>query len=131
YNVVAVLPGTKFPETQVVISGHYDTLNLGTRPQGQGPGPGTDAQPAAVGERAPQAPLSVEQQEKNAKLPAPGACDDGSGTAAVMELARVMSQYEFDKTIIFVAFAGEEQGLIGSGLLASRSHKENQIIEAV
>src|SRR5258706_9443058 len=44
YNVVAVLPGKKMPETQVWVSGHYDSLNLGTRPGGQGAaaGPGTD-----------------------------------------------------------------------------------------
>src|SRR6185369_3632410 len=35
WNVVAVLPGTKHPETQVVVSGHYDSLNLGNRPAGQ------------------------------------------------------------------------------------------------
>ena len=34
YNVVAVLPGKKMPETQVWVTGHYDTLNLGTRPAG-------------------------------------------------------------------------------------------------
>ena len=42
--------------------------------------------------------MTLADFEKNAELPAPGVCDDGSGTAAVMELARVMSQYEFDKT---------------------------------
>lgn len=45
---------------------------------------------------------------------APGANDDGSGTAAVMEIARVMSKYEFDATLVFMAVAGEEQGLYGS-----------------
>ena len=45
---------------------------------------------------------------------APGATDDASGTVAVMELARVMSQYEFDATIIFMTVAGEEQGLYGA-----------------
>lgn len=45
---------------------------------------------------------------------APGANDDASGTAAVMELARVMSHYAFDATIIFMAVAGEEQGLYGA-----------------
>lgn len=45
---------------------------------------------------------------------APGANDDASGTAAVMELARVMSRYEFDATIVFMAVAAEEQGLNGS-----------------
>jgi hypothetical protein len=79
-----------------------------------------------VGER----PLPVDW-EKIADLPAPGANDDASGTAAVMELARVMSQYEFDKTLVFVAFAGEEQGLVGSTLEATKAKKENLIIEAV
>jgi hypothetical protein len=128
WNVVAVLPGTKMPETQIFVSGHYDSLNLGTRPQGAAAGPGAESAPVPVGER-PQ--LTPADYEKNANLPAPGACDDGSGTAAVLELARVMSQYEFDKTIVFVAFAGEEQGLVGSTLLAARAKKENQVIEAV
>ena len=75
--------------------------------------------------------MTLADFEKNAELPAPGVCDDGSGTAAVMELARVMSQYEFDKTLAFVAFAGEEQGLIGSSLQAAKAKKENQVIEAV
>src|ERR1051326_2644692 len=53
WNVVAVLPGTKMPETQVFVSGHYDTLNLGARPAGPPPGPGTAADGAftPVGER--------------------------------------------------------------------------------
>src|SRR3954466_1494428 len=46
-NVVATLPGTKYPETQVFVSGHYDPLNLGTRPPGQAAGPGSE--PPAVG----------------------------------------------------------------------------------
>jgi hypothetical protein len=46
--------------------------------------------------------------------PAPGANDDASGTAAVMELACVMSKYQFDATLVFMAVAGEEQGLIGA-----------------
>ena len=45
---------------------------------------------------------------------APGANDDASGTAAVMELACVMSQYQFDATLVFMTVAGEEQGLIGA-----------------
>ena len=46
---------------------------------------------------------------------APGADDDGSGTSAVMELARVMSKYQFDATIVFMTVAAEEQGLQGAG----------------
>ena len=45
---------------------------------------------------------------------APGANDDASGTAAVMELACVMSKHTFDATLVFMAVAGEEQSLIGS-----------------
>jgi hypothetical protein len=134
WNVVAVLPGTKHPETQVVVSGHYDSLNLGNRRAGQAAGPGTDAAPGG-GEGgfagSQTANMSPADFEKAANLPAPGVCDDGSGTSAVMELVRVMSQYEFEKTLVFVAFAGEEQGLIGSSLFANKAHKEAQIIEGV
>jgi Zn-dependent M28 family amino/carboxypeptidase len=45
----------------------------------------------------------------NTTIDAPGANDDGSGVAAVLECARVMSQRNFPATIIFVAFSGEEQ----------------------
>jgi len=45
---------------------------------------------------------------------APGANDDASGTAVSMELACVMSHYRFDATLVFLAVAGEEQGLLGS-----------------
>ncbi len=47
-------------------------------------------------------------------LPAPGADDNASGTAAVLEAARILSQYDFEHTIKFVAFSGEELGLHGS-----------------
>jgi Zn-dependent M28 family amino/carboxypeptidase len=50
----------------------------------------------------------------NFESPAPGADDDASGVAAVLELARVMSHYEFNATIVFMAVAGEEQGRYGS-----------------
>jgi hypothetical protein len=49
---------------------------------------------------------------------APGANDDASGVAAVLEMARVMSKYEFDATLVFAAVAGEEQRLIGSDYMA-------------
>jgi hypothetical protein len=62
---------------------------------------------------------------------APGANDDGSGTAAVMECARVMSKYSFPATIIFVAVSGEEQGLLGSTFMADKAKTENWNIEAV
>jgi len=45
---------------------------------------------------------------------APGAVDDASGTAAALEACRVMSRHDFPATIVFVAYDGEEQGLLGS-----------------
>ncbi|MBS1933018.1 MAG: M28 family metallopeptidase [Bacteroidetes bacterium] len=62
---------------------------------------------------------------------APGANDDGSGTSAVIECARVMSTYSFPATIIFVAVCGEEQGLLGSDHLADKAQKNNWDVEAM
>jgi hypothetical protein len=62
---------------------------------------------------------------------APGADDDGSGTAAVLELARVMSHYKFAATIVFLAVAGEEQGLNGSTHWAQAAKEKNADIEAM
>jgi hypothetical protein len=56
---------------------------------------------------------------------APGADDDASGVAAVLELARVMSKHSFDATIKFVAFDGEEQGLFGSTFFANQAAAAN------
>lgn len=62
---------------------------------------------------------------------APGANDDGSGVAAVIELARVMSKMEFSATILFVAFTGEEQGLKGATYLAEKAKSEGWHISGV
>ncbi|MEY2705825.1 MAG: hypothetical protein RL407_1887 [Bacteroidota bacterium] len=62
---------------------------------------------------------------------APGANDDGSGVALVMELARILSQKEFSATLVFVAFTGEEQGLKGAGYLANKAKTESWQIEGV
>ena len=56
----------------------------------------------------------------------PGAWDNASGVAAVLEAARVLSQYAFEGTIIFIAFDREEQGLIGSSAYAS-AHAQDHI----
>lgn len=56
---------------------------------------------------------------------APGANDDASGTAAVMEMARVMSKYEFDATLVFMTVAAEEQGLLGAGHWAEMAKQKN------
>jgi hypothetical protein len=54
----------------------------------------------------------------NAASDAPGANDDGSGTAAVIEAARVLSRHKFPYTIVYAALSGEEQGLLGGKILA-------------
>jgi Zn-dependent M28 family amino/carboxypeptidase len=54
----------------------------------------------------------------NAKSNAPGANDDGSGVAAVMEAARLLSKEHFQATLVFAALSGEEQGLYGGKVLA-------------
>ena len=62
---------------------------------------------------------------------APGANDDGSGTAAVIECARIMSKYAFPATIIFITVSGEEQGLLGANFMAGKIKKDNLNLEAV
>ncbi len=106
-NVLAILPGAA-PDASnrwILVSGHYDSINFKDA---------TGLQPAEA-----------------AELPAPGVSDDASGTACAMECARVLSQYEFKATLVFVAFAGEEQGLYGSQSLARRLRAEGQGVEAI
>jgi hypothetical protein len=62
---------------------------------------------------------------------APGANDDGSGSAAVLECARIMSKHSFPATVIFVTVSGEEQGLLGSTYMAKKARTQNWNIEAV
>jgi len=62
---------------------------------------------------------------------APGANDDASGTAAVIELARVMSKRKFDATIIFMTVAGEEQGLLGAAYFAEQAKQKKMNIEGM
>jgi peptidase M28-like protein len=98
-NVLAWLPGRDTSRV-LVIGGHYDSCGCAR----------TDLGPLARFE---------------ATQDAPGADDDGSGTSAVVELARVFSQHSprgLEASVIFVAYAGEEQGLYGSTHLAQRLH---------
>jgi Zn-dependent M28 family amino/carboxypeptidase len=60
----------------------------------------------------------------DSSIDAPGANDDGSGVAAMMELARIMSKREFPFTIVFVAVVGEEQGLYGAKYLADKAKEQ-------
>jgi hypothetical protein len=108
-NVVAILPG-KMPQATnrwILVSGHYDSLNLKDAATLRG------------------------QPEKAAELFAPGVSDDASGTACAMECAHVLSKYEFDATLVFVALAGEEQGLVGARAMAKRLKSQHREIEAV
>ncbi len=67
----------------------------------------------------------------NATADAPGANDDGSGTAAVIEAARVLSAHKFPATIVYAVLTGEEQGLYGGKLLADTAKARGWKVEAV
>jgi hypothetical protein len=62
---------------------------------------------------------------------APGADDDASGVAAVLEAARVMATRQFDATIVFMAVAGEEQGLFGSEHFAEQAKQQGVDVEGM
>ena len=99
-NVVAWLPGADTSRV-LVMGGHYDSCGCAR----------TDVGPLARFE---------------ATQDAPGADDDGSGTSAIVELARVFSKHfphGLQSSIIFVAYSGEEEGLYGSTHLAQRLHE--------
>jgi hypothetical protein len=103
-NVLAILPG-RDTNRVVVIGGHYDSCVCSVPPNG-----GVDS-------------LSV----------APGADDDGSGTSAVVELARVISRRYprgLSATVIFALHSSEEQGLLGATHLAQRLKAEGKQVVA-
>ena len=86
-NVVATLPGKGSASDKVyIICSHYDST----------------------------AGLSARWMWDWKFLPAPGADDNASGTAAVLESARILSGYDFNFTIKFITFSGEELGMFGS-----------------
>ncbi len=85
-NVVATLQGTSNSEGVLLFGAHYDSENR-----------------------------LAESYDTSANLSAPGADDDASGVAAVVELATVLSDQHFPNTIKFVAFAAEEMGYDDSG----------------
>jgi hypothetical protein len=140
-NIVAVLPGTTEKDRYVLITAHYDSVHLIEKPYtgqeqlvAEAVRQGTDADEYRryLKVLPPERELGPRDFEAIASATdAPGVTDDGSGTAAVMELARVMSGYEFDKTIVFVAFAAEEVGLSGSQVYAAQAKKDGMQIEAV
>jgi len=72
---------------------------------------------------------SVNGDQFDTTGPAPGADDDASGTAVIMELARILSQHPAKATIILAAVSGEEQGLYGSQGLADEAAAQKWDIE--
>jgi Peptidase family M28 len=67
----------------------------------------------------------------NATADAPGADDDASGVAVVLELARIMARYETRATLVFLAVAGEEQGLYGSAFTANEYKAAGTDVQAM
>jgi hypothetical protein len=67
----------------------------------------------------------------NATADSPGANDNASGMAGVLEAARVLSQHKFAASIIFVGLSGEEQGLFGGRMMAKQAVADGWHIEAV
>ncbi len=67
----------------------------------------------------------------DARSDAPGANDDASGVALVLETARILSKEKFDATIVYAALSGEEQGLWGAQLLADTAKDRGWIVTAV
>src|SRR5579859_7696914 len=74
---------------------------------------------------------SRNSSNENTTDAAPGANDDGSGTAVSLECARVLSKHKFPVTLIFLTVAGEEQGLYGSAHFAKMAKAEGWQLEGV
>ena len=66
----------------------------------------------------------------NATIDAPGANDDASGVAAVIEAARVLSRHRFRATLVYAALSGEEQGLYGGRILAAYARAQGWQVQA-
>ena len=88
-NVIAIQPGTEFPNEYIIIASHYD------HPDG------------------------------------PGADDNASGTSGVLECARILSQYSFKRTILYIPFNGEERWMVGSYPFVQKCAREDMNILGV
>jgi hypothetical protein len=140
-NVIAMLPGTIHRDRYVLVTGHYDSLAMIRKPYTGEEQIVAEAVRRGVDDAEERRYLKILPPERDlgpldfeataAQTAAPGVTDGGSGTAALMELARVMSQYEFDKTLVFIAFAAEEVGLSGSQTYAATAKQKGMQIEAV
>jgi hypothetical protein len=104
HNIVAIKEGKSKKERIIIVNAHYDTISVSKDGR-------------------------FHYEDWN--TPAPGANDDASGISALLEIARVLSEFETEATIHFIAFAGEEQGLIGSTLYAGKMKNLSKNVEAV
>lgn len=104
HNIVAVKEGESKKERIIIVNAHYDTISV-----------------------SKDGKFHYEDWD----TPAPGANDDASGVSALIEIARVISEFETEATIHFIAFAGEEQGLVGSTLYAGKMKSLSKNVEAV
>ena len=119
-NVVATLKGRS--DRRIYVTAHYDSLNIPGQTR-------TVVRPAS-----PPAGFSVMAQPgQDYEVDAPGADDNGSGTVLTMELAQRFAEsgMDFDATLVFVLWAGEEQGLIGSRAHVQRITAANIAVDAV
>ena len=107
-NVIATIPASNPNNHSVyIIGGHYDSICI------------SSCDPI------------LGNSFNNSETPAPGADDDGSGTAVTMETARVMSKYRYNATIVFAAWTTEELGLVGSDYYAVNAAQNNMDIDGM
>lgn len=104
HNVVAIKKGKAERERIIIVNAHYDTIAVSRDGR-------------------------FHYDDFNTE--APGANDDASGIAALLEMARIIAPLETEATIHFVAFSGEEQGLVGSTLYAQKMKQQGRRVEAV
>lgn len=104
HNIVAVKEGKSNKERIIIVNAHYDTISVSR---------------------------DGKFHYEDWNTPAPGANDDASGVSALIEIARVISEFETEATVHFIAFAGEEQGLMGSTLYAGKMKGLSKNVEAV
>jgi Zn-dependent M28 family amino/carboxypeptidase len=105
-NVVAWLPGKKHPERMIVIGGHLDSRTFNVLDVAAD----TSAQLADAG--APNAHVLAN---------APAGNDAAAQTNVVLEAAAALARANFDDTLVFISFSGEEQGLFGSADIATNA----------
>lgn len=98
--------------------GNYRYPHVYTSHNVEGVHPGTNPESAAI----------IFNSHYDTVYNTPGANDDGSGTAAVLAAAYALSQFDFERTIKFVTFSGEEIGLLGSQAYAKEAYQRNDRI---